>query len=191
MFFNGPNISDVPKHIRGAWTKEQRAFIEAVYSRQQLGPEWITAHRCVEMQCGSKKERDFLLGYYPEEALANLENFKQTHYAMAPDKGCSALSSVVLRVSKFYPEFFTVNIRPRLRPLEHTQDTHPYAFELYMRIKDLDDEYYRSLAAAEQLTRHISNRKERMAKLHDLFKLAFEAVYPGLKTILSELAASH
>lgn len=181
--------SNIPEHVRAAWTPDQHRFFEKSYFHHPttFGPEWITAHRALEMQLAESGRREFFLEYWPHEALAALERFWGHHYNRTPDKGHHAESSVSLRVRKFYPELFTMHLRPRVAPLEYIADTHPHLYDLWTQFRALDDSYHRKLNAAAELAGNIPDPKERKAQLHTLYRLAFQSVYPPLRAVLMEM----
>ena len=182
-------MKHIPEHVRASWTDEQRKFYDLSYFEHPtgFGPEWITAHRSLEMQCDVGR-RGLFLEYWPDEALSDLECFKRSHYDNPADTGLYALSSVHLRVKKFYPELFSMHLRPRIAPLEYLEDTHPDMYLLWKEFCRIDNSYHRKLHAAVELTDGIQNRKEREKERYRLYRLAFIGVYPELHQLLSDMA---
>lgn len=184
----------VPHHVRSAWTPEQQRFIEHAYHRHPhgLGPEYVTASRSVETALANESRREFFLSYWPEEALASLERFKRSHYDLPPDSGHYAETSISQRVRKHYPSLLTFYLRPRVAPLQYLAGSHEHARSLYYRFAELDDAYHRKLHAADELIAGLDlGGAQRNKKLHELYRLAFESVYPALKALLKELAEAY
>lgn len=182
-----PELEAVAPHIRASWSKEERAFFEAVLSAPlALGPEWTTGRRRIEMQEADIDRRNFFLSYWPQEALKDLELFKRDHFDALPTEGAYATSSITERVEFHYPYLFKF-LDARMAPLGDTLDTHPHLAGYWNGYSELKASYWRKLTAAEELTADVESATRRFAKRHELYMMAFEAAYPRLHELLNEL----
>lgn len=173
---------NLPAHIRASHTPEERAYYQATYDEPRLGPEWATAHRKIEMTVADIDRRDFFLGYWPQEALSILEEFKDNHYEAEPDKNFSTLGE---RLRKYYPKLFSL-LDTRMAGLSDATDTHPQLLPLWRAYQSLKASYMRKLTAADKLTSHLADLPRRKRR-HEHYRVAFEAVYPDLKRLIESL----
>ena len=178
------NYNELPAHIRAAHTPEQRAYYEAAYFNHPhgFGPESITAQRKLEMQIADTEQRDFFLSYWPETALENLERFKVSHYDAEPDP---VFSPVGDRLRRYYPDLFA-HLGCRMEGLADVLDTHPTLRPLVDRYDAIKADYFRMLAAAEELCKHLTG-KPKQTRRHKRYREVFAAIYPNLKRLLEEL----
>lgn len=179
-------IKEVPAHIRASWTPEELAFYTAVYDRPRLGPEWITAHRKIEMTLADSNRRDFFMDYWPDEALNILESFKSQHYDAKPDKGLHAQSRIIDRLEVHYPRLFKL-LDTRLGALPEACTTHPHLVPYWHAYRELKAVYWTKLNAAIVLTEDIQPAKMRHAERHELYRKAFAQVCPRLRDLIDAL----
>lgn len=184
MFNRYRSYDEIPAHVRGSFSLEERAYYEAAYFNHPhgLGPEWVTAHRKLEMAV-DRERRDFFLSYWPDQALWLLEDFKRNHFDAEPHKYTSSIGD---RLREYYPGFFKA-LDKRMAALSDAADTHPQLLPYWKAYETLKATYWEMLHAAEVLTRHIESPKTRKAKRHEHYKEAFAAVYPELKRLIESL----
>lgn len=183
------NDKDVPPHIRAAWTPAQHELYERTYFRHPhgCGPEWTTAHRSIEMQKAGPWMRGFFAGYWPHDARTRLEGFKRDHFDRAPDVKMD--DSIKKRISKWYPELFTLSLDTRLVPLFQAADTHPLLRQYQARYEALRDEYYEGLAAAVTVAGKYKSGDATKKRQHDDYKAVFASIYDALHDLLNDLSA--
>lgn len=174
--------NDLPAHIRAAHTAEQRAYYQSVYAEPRFGPEWITAHRRLEMELADTDRRHFFLGYWPSEALHILESFRREHFDAEPHP---TFSSVGDRLKRFYPNLFPM-LDMRMGALGVAANSHPALLPIWKAYENLKASYFRKLAAAEELTNHLEG-KQRRKQRHTYYLEAFAAIYPDLKSLIDSL----
>ena len=182
----GPNcIAQVPAHIKASWSPAEHRYYEATYQRPRLGPEWITAHRRVEMQMADIPQRDFLAKYWPHNARDKLQNFKHSHYDLNPDARRD--DSIARRISKWYPQLFSTSLDPRMTPLFNASDTHPMLRSYQALYEVLRESYFDGLRAADTMARirrpGTANKKQQ----HDDYRAVFASIYEPLHTLLDDL----
>jgi hypothetical protein len=180
---------DVPPHIRAAWTPAQAEYYERTYFEHPhgCGPEWTTTHRSIEMQKAGPWMRGFFSGYWPHEARDALEGFKRETFDAPPDVKMG--DSIKRRISKWYPELFTLFLDPRLVPLFHAADTQPLLREYQARYEALRDEYYEGLTAAATVAGKYKPGDATKKRQHDDYRAVFSSIYDPLRDMLNDLCA--
>ena len=180
-------IAQVPAHIKEAWTPAERRYYEATYKKPRLGPEWSTAHRRVEMQMADVPKRKFFAGYWPHVARDGLERFKRVHYDKLPDARMD--DSIARRISKWYPELFSVCLDPRMLPLFNAANTHTYLREYRERYEAIRELYFERLTAAATLAEMYRPGEATKKRQHDDYRAAFASIYDLLHDLLQDLCA--
>ena len=178
-------IANVPDYVKASWSPAERRYFEAAYRTPRLGPEWITAHRRVEMQMADPLLRDFFAGYWPHEAREWLQDFKRSHFDTPPGVGID--DSLRRRISKHYPELFIQYLDPRMAPLFEATDTHPLLREYRARYETLRETYIKGLEAAATVAAMYPPSMATRKRQHDDYRAVFLSIYESLRDTLDEL----
>ena len=183
------NDKDVPPHIRAAWTPAQHELYKRTYFEHPhgCGPEWATAHRSIEMQKAGPWMRGFFAGYWPHAARDALEGFKRETFDCPPDANMG--DSIKKRISKWYPELFTLFLDPRLVPLFQAADTHPLLRQYQARYEAVRREYFQGLTAAATVAGKYKPGDATKKRQHENYRAVFASIYDPLRDLLNDLCA--
>ena len=177
------SMNDVPKHVLAAMSKAERRRIEIILEGPKLGHPWITTHRQIEVKAGDRHTQTHVAGYFPPEALDDLEQFAKRHWRAEPEKASIGDSTVGNRVKDYYPRLFS-NLRCRLTALFEIPECRVWQ----EKFEQLEAAYLFDLTAADRLARNLEGN-ERKNRLHDDYRLAFGNIYDELRSLLLELVA--